>query len=293
MSTNAGIGDNTQTIDYQGQEITRLASEYPHLITVVDELVAKAELITVVDSEESKGTVTSLIKHFREAYKRVKGIHEPEKMPFLERGRGVDSFCFALMDKIVKRDKKARDGAADRLNAMLTAYDVRVEAAERERRRLAAEETARKAREAEQARIKAEQEAEELRQAADRARKPETAVVKQEAATEAAAEASSARVEETVAAAAAEEAHIGTLATSADIMRQRNDDGVLSTMGTEKFREILDRKTLDLEKLRPYLPMPALETALNKYAESVGYSSDASVQIAGAKFGKRPKSRVL
>lgn len=287
------IGDNTQTIDFQGQEIERLERDYPHLIAAVDELIAEADKIEVVDSPETKNAVTLLIKKFREAYKRVKGIHEPEKMPFLERGRGVDSFCFGLMDKIARRDKKAKEGAADRLNRILTDHDIRVEAEERERRNRVAAAAAYAARLAEEEVQRKEREAEEARLAAERARKPETQAAKEDIAGQKAGEASAARVESTVAVAKAEELYIGTLATPADIMRQRSDDGVLSTMGTEKFRVITDRNILDLEKLRPYLPVPALETALNKYAESVGYSSDESVQIKGASFGKRPKSRVI
>ena len=287
-----GIGDNTQT-NYQKDEIERLRREYPHLITAVDELIAESEKISEVDSPETKDAVTSLIKKYRDAYKRVKGIHEPEKMPYLERGRGVDSFAFGLMDKIARRDKKANEGEADRLGRILTTYDVRIEAEERERRQRAAAETARIARAAEEDRLRKEREAEEARLTAERARKPDTQAAKAELAEEKADDASAARVEEKVATAVAEEAYMGTLATSADIMRQRSDDGILSTMASEKFRMITDRNILDLEKLRPYLPAPALETALNKYAESVGYSSDASVQIAGAVFGKRPKSRVI
>lgn len=289
----AKIGDNTQTINYQQIEIERLAAEYPHLIKTVDELIAESSVIAEVDSQQTKDIVTSLVKKFRDAYKRVKGIHEPEKMPFLERGRGVDSFCFGLMDKIARRDKRANEGEADRLLRILTNYDIRIEAEERERRRLEAEKAARELREAEERWLEAERVAEEARLAAERARKPETQAVKEEAADEAAQEAAAARVENTVTEAKAEETHAATLASSADIMRQRNDQGVLSTMGTEKFREITDRNTLDLEKLRPYIAMDALEKALNKYADSVGYSSDESVQIKGARFGKRPKSRVL
>lgn len=101
-----------------------------------------------------------------------------------------------------------------------------------------------------------------------------------------------ARVEQTATAAAAEEAYMATLAAPADIMRTRAADGSLATMAKEKFVEITDRNTLDLNKLRPYLPADALVTAIRKYAELVSFSNDESVQIAGAKFGTRPKSKV-
>lgn len=288
-----GPGDNTQTVNYMEDEIARLRSEYPHLEPLVKGLEEEGDRITVVDSPETKDLVKSLIKRMRDAYKRVQGVHEPEKMPHLERGRGVDSFCFGLMDRLGRRDKKAREGAADRLNRLLTDYDVQVEAALREQQRLEAEAALRKAREAEEARKKLEREAEEARLAAERARKPETQAVKAEVAEQKEVAASQAIVEANVAAVRAEEAYQGTLKTSADLMRERSQDGIQSTMAMEKFAEVTDRALLDLNRLRPYIPMPALETALRKYADSVGYSSDDSVQIAGARFGKKPKSRVL
>lgn len=285
------IGDNTQTIDFQKDEIERLRSEYPHLETTVAELKKESVDITIVDSLEDKTRVIGIIKRMKDAAKRVLGVHEAEKAPHMERGRGCDTFFFGLADQLARRDKKARPGEADRLNDLLTAFDVREHEKEMERRRREAEEAARKAREAEEARRKAEREAEEARLAAERARKPETQAAKEEVAQQAEAVASDARVEAAVTGSEAEKAYVETLATPADVMRTRTDEG-LSTLAQEKFKEITDKNKLDLEKLRPYLSLPDLEKALGRYAESVGYSNDSSVQIAGARFGKRPKSRV-
>lgn len=287
------LGDNIDNANFFKDEIERMKSEYPHLEVLVAELEAEGDKITAVEDEATKGIVTSLIKRAREAYKRIQGVHEPEKAPHLERGRGVDSFCFGLMDRLGRRDKKAKPGMADRLNQLLTDYDVREEAARREKLRLEAEAAERKRKAAEAERIKAEQEAAAKAAEAERARKPETQAAKAEVASEAAAAASAARVEEIATTAKADDAYVQTLASSADLMRQRNDEGVLSTMATEKFIEIVDRNALDLNKLRPYLSVAELEKALRKYAESVSYSMEASAQIAGARFGKKPKSRVL
>lgn len=300
------MGDNVQTKDFAKDEHDRLKSEYAYLENTVVELLGKSKPITVVDSQEVKDTVTGLIKDMRDAFKRIRGVHEAEAAPHLERHRGSCGFFFGLMDKLGRRDKKANEGEGDRLNRLLTEYDVRLLAAEQERRRREAEAAAKLAREKAEAEAKAAreaakaaQEAEEARLKAERARLPETQAAKQEAAQEAAQGArqasealSDTRVEAEIAAAKAEEAYISTLAAPKDIMRQRSEDGVLSGMATEKFAEITDRNLLDLDRLRPYIAMPALESALNKYAASVGHSSDDSVQIKGARFGKRPKSRV-
>lgn len=286
------IGDNTQSIDYAQEEINRLQQDYSHIGKAVDELLAEAAKFDVVSDESDKGKVTTLIKRIRDEAKRISGLHDLEKIPYLRRGQAVDQFFFGAEDKLAKRDRKANDGAADRLGRILTDYDTRVLAVEQERRRREAAEAARIAREAEDKRLAAEREATEGRLAAERARKPDTQAAKAEVARGAALAASEARVEDTVATAKAEDAYVDTLARPADIMRTRGDDGTLATMGTEKFAEVTDRNTIDLEKLRPYFTPDMLEKALRSYANSVAYSNDASVQIAGARFGKKPKSRV-
>lgn len=290
-SNTPGMGDNTQ-IDYAGEETRRLEQEYGHFDKSIEALLGEAAQFEVVEDTDTKAKVMSLIKRIRDQAKTLVGVQELEKVPHLRRGQAVDQFFFRRVDMLAKRDRKNKDGEADRLNGILTAYDARVLAAEQERRRREAEEAARKAREAEEARLKAEREAEEARLAAERARKPETQAAKSEIAQAAELAASETRVEETLAVAKAEETYVNTLSRPADIMRTRTGDGVLGTMGTEDFAEITNRQELDLERLRPYFAVADLEKALRAYAKANAYSSDASVQIAGAKFGKRPKSRV-
>lgn len=279
--------------DYSRMEIDRLALDYAILKTeTVPALLAEFEAITEIVDDDGKGKVTSLIKRMRDAGRRILAFHEVEKQPHYRRGQGVDQFFFGLHDLIGKREKKANDGPADILQSMLTAYDNRKLAEEQERRRQIAEAAARIEREATERREKAEREERARLAEAERARAPAKVEEKTTAATAAAAEASSARVEETVAAAAAEDAHIATLARPADIMRHRGADGTLSTMGQEPFAEVTDRNKLGLGPLGPYLPVAAIQTALNSYARSRGHSNDESVQIPGARFGKRPKSIV-
>lgn len=278
--------------DYAKLESERLQLDYAELGRNVDALDAEAKAITEVSTPEAKEVVVGLIKRLRDASKRVLGFHELEKMPHYRRGQGVDQYFFGLADRLAKRGSGGRPGEADRLNGLLTAYDSRVLAQKREQERLAAEAAAKVAREAEEKRLREEAEARRLADEAARARKPEKIAEKTAAAEEAATRASQARVEEQVAVGKAEDARIDTLRTPAEQMRTRTADGTLSTMGEEKFAVIEDRQELDLNKLRPYIPQAALETALRAYANSVQYSNDASVQIKGARFGKRPRSIV-
>lgn len=286
-----GIGDNTQ-VDYATLETERLEADFGYLRDTVKNLLSEASAFQIVDDADTKAKVMSLIKRIRDQAKATLGIHEIEKLPHYRRGQAVDQFFFSMADLLARRDRKAKPGESDRLTQLLTDYDVRELAKEQERRRLAFEEEQRRLRAAEEARRKAEREAEEARLKAERARTAETQKAKEAAARAAEEAAAAARVEATVAETKAEEAYVPTLATPADIMRTRTGDGTLGTMGTEDFAEITDRNELDLEKLRPYLSVADLEKALRAYAKANGYSSDAVVQIKGARFGKRPKSRV-
>lgn len=300
-----GMGDNVQTKDFAKDEVDRLKVDYAYLEETVLELTDKSTPITAVTAD-NRDVVTGLIKDMRDAYKRINGVRESETAPNLERWRGGNGWFGSLLDKLGRKDKKAKEGEGDRLNRLLTEYDTAVLAAEQERRRREAEEAARIAREkleAEQKAARAAAEAaaaaEEARLKAERARTEENKAARAkeaQAAAEAARAAEEAlsqtRVAATVADTRAEETYIGTLAAPKDVMRARSDDGVLTGMASEKFAEITDQNELDLAKLRPYLARADLEKALRKYADSVSYSNDASVQIAGARFGKRPKSRV-
>lgn len=308
LNPRAVIGSNTgDAPDYARLESDRLRRDYAETFRVVEELLAEYETIPdVLKTPEDKSAVVSLIKRMRDTTKSLTGYHELEKMPHFRRGQAVDQTFFGEHDKLAKRERRANDGAADKLNQRLTDYDVRVLAVEQAKRRQAAldarkeaDQVLAEAENAEREAAAARRRAEELEQAAARARKPETVALRQAEAAQANAEADkktgeaqSLQGDVAVAERKVEDTHIATLARPADIIRQRHDDGSLSTMGTEKFATILDRDTLDLEKLRGSFTLPALQSALNAYANSYGYSNDPSVQIAGAKFGKRPKSRV-
>lgn len=288
-----GIGHN-EAPDYAKLEVERLTSEYAEHIRVRDELLAQSAEITAVEDDEAEATVSNLLSSMSSLKKRLLGVHELEKMPHLRRGQGVDNFFFGLVDSLLKRAKPNQNGEGDRLQDLLTNYKNRKIAKEQERRRREAEEATRIEREARLERERKEREAEEARLAAERARKPETQAVKEDAAQQAEQKASEARVEETIAAQEAERAHIETLKKPADLARTRTDAGVLSTMRQEPFAEIVDRGAMlkAADKLWPHIPMAALQQALNSYARQHGHSSDESVQIPGARFGKRAKAVV-
>lgn len=267
-----------------------LREEYKAILDEVPKLLEEARLQPAeIDDEASKTAAASIIKRMRELVKKLDGAHGLEKLAYWTGGQATDQTFFGPIDKLARRDRKAKAGAADILNARITDYDNRVLAVEQERRRRIADEEARIARAAAEEEARLLQEAEEARLAAERARAP-AQIEQKEAVAEAKEDlASAAKVDTTVAMGRAEAAHIDTLAKPADIMRKRDEtEGFLTTVAQEGYAELLDRDKVDLEKLRPYLKTDAIEVALRAYAKATDYRGE----IVGAKIGKRNKSVV-
>lgn len=275
--------------DFAGVTTDFLNEDYSRQPGIVASLLEEARAIPkVIEDDATKGTVTSLIKRLRDTSKALGAFHEKEKQPYLRGGQAVDQFFFGLIDKLAKRSKANNPGAADVLNARLTDYDNRKLAEEQQRRHREAVEAQRVAREAQEKAAREAREAEEARQAAERARKPEHIETKTDAAKVAEVLADEAKVDAIVANARAEEAYVGTLARPADIMRTRGDDGTLSTMGQEKYAELVDRDLLDRNALWAFIPIKALESALTQWAKSTDYRQT----MPGANVGRRNKSVV-
>ena len=245
------------------------------------------ELMPIAD-DAMKGRVASLIKRMRDAAKNLAAFHGKEKGPYLRGGQAVDQFFFGLIDKLGRREKRSRPGAADVLGQMLTDYDQRkLEEHLAEQRRIQQEE-ARRAAAARAEQERQEREAEEARQAEARARKAENKEAHAEVAKAAEQQADTAGTTATIAESRAEEARIEQLRRPADIMRTRGDDGTLTTMAQETYAEITNRTELDLTKLGPYIPLDGLQRALNAWAKLTDYREP----MAGAAIGRRPKSVV-
>jgi len=267
-----------------------LKEKYAEHIKQVSELLDEArEIVRPLPDAAEKAKVVGLIKRMRDLKKKLVGLHELEKAPFWNGGKAADQVFFGPIGKLAKEKRDEKDGAVDILGRALTDYDNRILAEEQAERRRVADEAARVAREEAEEAERLRQEAELRRLEAERARKPEIVEAKKEVAVEAEKAAGAASVEATVTLARAEEAHIATLARPADIMRERFDDGVMSTMGQEKYAVITDRTKLDLEKLAPFISIKALETALTGWARNTDYRE----KMPGADVGRRNKSKVL
>jgi hypothetical protein len=293
----ARIGDNNPPLartisaeeNFSATVTAFLDEEYRAQPKAVAELLMEArDLPKEIEDDAMKGRFASLIKRLRDTAARLDAFHTKEKEPYRRGGEAVDQFFFGLIDKVARRNKNNNPGAADVLLKRLNDYDVRKLEEERVKRQRAADEAARLEREAREQRERLEREAEERRLAAERARKPEIAEQKQEAAAQSEAAADAAKIDHAVAEGQAQDARIATFAKPAEIMRQRVDDGTLTTMAQEAFAEVTDANLLDKEKLWPFIKLEAKEAAVRQWAKNTGHSQ----QMPGAEIGKRPKSRV-
>lgn len=291
-------GDNS-AVDYGRIMLVELERDYKGAKDDTGALLIEAKGIVdampvprTIRDEELAGKVATLFKRIRDHAKSLTAFHAKEKLPHKVRGETCDSFFFGQIDLLARRDKKNKAGAADVLFLLYDEYQqhkLRVEQLERLR---AADEAAAAEAAAAKAAAEAARVEEEARLAAERARAPAQIEKKVDIAEAAAVAADSAKVDHMMATDKADAAELATKSKPADMVRERYDGGVMGTMGTVPFVEITSKDDLDLEKLRPFLKLEWLETALRGYAGSVSYSQDAAHQIKGAKFGKKPKSAI-
>lgn len=175
------------------------------------------------------GKVGDMIRLITAACQTAELDRKREKEPHLAAARTVDGYYKQISEPLA--DLKTR--VSRRLTAYLTAK------AERERQ----------AREAEAKRLREEAE----KQAAAAAQ------------VEAAAPAAAAIVMEQALATEVQAAQASRAAAAkpAELSRTRGEVGSVASLKSRWIGEVSDRAALDLEALRPYLPVAALQTALN------------------------------
>lgn len=196
-----------------------------------------------IDSDDVAGRFADLMKQIGACMKAADEIRVSRKEPFLAGGR--------LVDAVFKQITEPLDKAKAKLNRVLTAYQRR-KADEERRAREAAEREAREA----------------AARAAEAARQREQAMQ-----TEADLEAAIAAEQEAERAKAdAIEAQREADAKAAELHRARGDMGGLASLRTTWVGEIVDRDALDLEALRPHIPLDALEKAVRSFVRAGGRS---------------------
>ncbi|WP_158809627.1 hypothetical protein [Beijerinckia sp. L45] len=209
----------------------RLAMTYAELLADAEKIEDRAaSLPAKVANDIDLGRYGPVVKDARALAKKLEGKRTEENEPHLTAQREHNAF-FAVFTERLTRIAKDLEGRA-------TVYN---DAKAAEARRILADQ-ARKAREEEDRQRQIAQEAAEKdRQGAvlrheDRADEAASRAVRLEAA-----------------------ANVKT----AELTRVRSDSGVVATSRTSWKGEVVDIGKIDLEKLRPYLPLDALQKALN------------------------------
>lgn len=272
------IGHNVAP-DYAATITDRLEQDYAELTKGAQALLEEARLLPKeITSDAEMGPHATLIERMRDTSARIESFRVVEKEPHLRAEQAVDQFFFGWFEKLARRKKTDKPGAADILQARVNDYMQRKLDAER-RARAAAEAAARAAEEAlRKEREEAARKAAEAQAAAERARKAENIKAHELRAAEEAAKAAQLAAEQARAAEAAEDARIDTLAKSADMVRTRLEGGPMVTMRQVPVVVIEEVEKLDMAKLWPHLKEEHILMALKAWAKTTGYKK----QMAGA-----------
>lgn len=279
-NTRSMIGDN-QAPAYAENVTAQMERDYKALTEGITELLEKARQQPArVETDEAATAMGLVVKELREADKRAEAYRTSEGEPHRLAVDAVNSFFFRLREKIGRRDRKGKPGAADILQARIDAYLDEKAAREEARRAEEARLARQRAIEAEERAAAERRRAEEARLAAERARKPETTAAKVAVADAAEASAGQAAIEATVAAEQAQAAHVETLAKPAELARTRGD-GVILTQARQPFAIVTDRSKLDMAALWPFFTDAEVEKALRGWAKVTGHTK----QMNGAEIG--------
>lgn len=236
LNARAMLGHNLPPLD------ELLPEETTELVARRDELLGSfARMPLTVDSDEVNGKAADLVRMMNSCIKSVEAARVARKEPYLAGGRQIDAHFALIKDPITK--------AAKAVEMRMTVYQREKAAAERAAREA---EARRQAAEAEAAR-KAAEEAELVAESDEQLA---VAIAAEEAAAQAAADAETARR-------AAE-------ASAADLSRSRGELGAVSSLRTFFDFKDLDKERLDLETLRAFIPMDALEKAVRAFVRSGG-----------------------
>lgn len=219
-----------------------LKEDHADLLTRRDELLAAFQRAPeAIDDPDTNGKMQDFVKQVDACNKRAEALRKDRKEPFLEGGRQVDGFFKGVTDPLGKVKKT--------LNARITVWLRKVEAEERRRR----EEEERKARE-------------EAERAAREAAEKAAALAEEEQLDDAIA----AEEEAQAAADAARRAEKDAAAKAAELSRSRGDYGSVGSLRTTWSFEVLDIHQVDLETLRPHLPIAAVEQAIRSFVKAGG-----------------------
>lgn len=212
-----------------------LAERHAKLFALVEPLAKRANALPKdITTDEDNLKLGEVVIDARAAAKLLEGARVAEKEPYLTGGREVDAAFKASLDRLAKM----ADGLTQRASAY--AHQKKME----ERRR--AEEEAKRLREEE----------EKQRRLADL----EYDLGNDDVASEHAGKAEGLSQRADTAATTA-------TASAADLTRARSDNGTVATASDKWDFRVADWSKVDLEALRPFIPVEVLEKALRRHVQ--------------------------
>lgn len=225
----AGMGDNNPPSDMEILQ-ERITENNRKLLDQVDALLEEvAGMPKTVSNDDEAGLVTDKIKEITGLTKSLESTRVAEKEPYLALTRAVDGFFKVPSAKL--------DTAKKDITAPLNAY-------------LQAKATAE--------RIRREEEAAALRKKADDDAAAAAALEKTNPVT-----ASIEMAQAVVTEQQAQHVQQSVSARPSELASSRGTSGGLAGLRTRMVGEVIDRKELDLNALRPYFTEDSLQKALN------------------------------
>lgn len=224
----AAPGDNSRDLITAAQ----LEADFAHVVKHVDELLAEAaKAPPALEDDEDLAIINGIVPKLTAFAKRVDGLRDETKRPYMNAGNTVQTFFKAIEARILDSKKK--------LEAIGTAYLQKKAEAERQRR-------AEEERRAREEQLRREQEAAEAAKAGDRAGMRTAAAAAQQAEGR------------------ADSAAIAQQAKPAELARTTSGAGTATLVQSYGF-EIEAFAMVDLEMLRPYLAQADVEKAIRKF----------------------------
>lgn len=281
----------------QGEELkdamaTKHAELFRRALNLIDaeaRIPKDANNTLLCNDEETEGKMTEMVRQIQAVWKALDSTRTAEKQPYDMVADTIHGMFREIMDKLVDPNgTRQRPGnkLKERLERALTGYKIHKET----QARLEAERQAKKARAFEQivllghfctmlpdfkAAYDAQLAADEAAAKARSKKAKEEAEKKAEDARLANEAAAAKAAEQSKQAAAATEtremAERRTTTSSANLTRTRSQSAVSSLQDFTDFRDV-NRDTIDLDRLRPHIPLDAIEQAVRAYERA---NSDA------------------
>lgn len=231
-----------------------LQDKNERVLDTAQKLVEASERVpSEINNDEQAEKCTAFIKQIMSSQKALEGLRVSEKEPYLTLGRVVDGFFKNVTDRLDTAKNKAKRPLDDYL-----------------KRKVAEERRVREEAAAEQRRI-----AEEQMKAAAALEKQGHVDV-----------AGTALEMATITEIGAERLDKLAMAKPSEMAKARSDDGALASLRTVWVGEVVDPAKLDLETLRPHIPLDALQKAINSYVRAGGRD------LVGAKIYEKSETVV-